>query len=131
MTCTGSCPIRVGRTHSSGPCFLKAHPQVTLAGMEAAQTYNFQRYHYQGIGRYEPAQAYQRGLADLRALSHLIGEAGYVFGANPTSADAGVYGFIANIYYYDIETPLRAFVASQPNLVRHCKAIHAAVMNVT
>jgi hypothetical protein len=29
--------------------------------MEAAQTYNFQRYHYQGIGRYEPAQAYRAG----------------------------------------------------------------------
>jgi len=49
----------------------------------------------------------------------------------PTSTDAGVYGFIANIYYYGIETPLRAFAASQPNLVRHCTAIHAAVMNVT
>jgi hypothetical protein len=95
--------------------------------MEAAQSYNFQRYHYQGIGRYEPAQAYQRGLADLRVLSHLIGETGFLFGAKPTSTDAGVYGFIANIYFYDIETPLRAFVSSQPNLVRHCKAIHAAV----
>jgi hypothetical protein len=65
--------------------FLKTHPQLTLAGMEAS----------------------------------------------PTSTDAGVYGFIANIYYYNIETPLRAFVASQPNLVRHCKAIHAAVSAVT
>jgi glutathione S-transferase len=111
--------------------FLKAHPQLTLAGMEAAQTYNFQRYHYQGIGRYEPAQAYQRGLADLRVLSHLIGESGFLFGANPTSIDAGVYGFIANIYFYEIETPLRTFVASQPNLVRHCKAIHAAVSAAT
>jgi hypothetical protein len=54
-----------------------------------------------------------------------------VFGANPTSTDACVYGFIANIYYYDIATPLRAFVTSQPNLVRHCKAIHAAVTGTT
>jgi glutathione S-transferase len=59
--------------------FLKTHPQLTLAGMEAAQTYNFQRYHYQGIGRYEPAQAYQRGLADLGVLSDLIGETGFLF----------------------------------------------------
>jgi glutathione S-transferase len=111
--------------------FLKAQPRLTLAGMEAAQAYNFQRYHYQGIGRYEPAQAYQRGLADLRVLSHLIGEAGFLFSTEPTSTDAGVYGFIANIYFYDIETPLRAFVASQANLVRHCKAIHATVMQTT
>jgi len=53
---------------------------------------------------------------------------GYVHGAVPTSIDAGIYGFIANIYFYDIDTPLREFVAAQPNLVRHCKAIHAAVM---
>jgi hypothetical protein len=90
-----------------------------------------QRYHYQGIGGYEPAQAYQRGLADLPVLSHLIGETGFLFGANPTSPDAGIYGFIANIYFYDIETPLRDFVASQANFVRHCKAIHAAVSGIT
>ena len=95
--------------------FLKAHPRLTLAGLEAAQAYNFQRYHYQGIGRYEPAQAYQRGLADLRVLSHLIGEAGFLFGASPTSTDAGVYGFIANIYYYDIETPASVLVGFAPN----------------
>ena len=59
------------------------------------------------------------------------GEAGFLFGPNPTSTDAGIYGFIANIYYYDIETPLRAIVVSQPNLVRHCKAIHAAVSGTT
>ena len=41
--------------------FLKAHPRLAVAGMEGAQAYNFQRYHYQGIGRYEPAQAYRAG----------------------------------------------------------------------
>jgi Glutathione S-transferase, C-terminal domain len=46
----------------------------------------------------------------------------------PTSVDAGIYGFIANIYFYDIETPLKQFVASQHNLVRHCRAIHDAVL---
>ena len=32
----------------------------------------------------------------------------------PTSVDAGIYGFIANIYFYDIDTPLKQFVVSQP-----------------
>jgi hypothetical protein len=50
-----------------------------------------------------------------------------VYGPTPTSVDAGIYGFIANIYFYEIETPLKRFVASQPNLVRHCTAIHAAI----
>ena len=51
----------------------------------------------------------------------------YVHGQQPTSVDAGIYGFIANIYFYAIETPLKQFVLSQQNLVRHCTAIHERV----
>jgi glutathione S-transferase len=107
---------------------LETHPSLTAAGMEAAQAYNFERYRYQGIGRYEPAQAYRRGIADLAAVASLIGQDGFVFGPQPVSTDAGIYGFVANIYFYDIDTPLRQFVASHPQLVRHCRAIHAKVM---
>ena len=46
---------------------------------------------------------------------------------HPSSADAGVYGFLANIFFYTIDTPLREFVRTHHNLVRHCEAIHAAV----
>jgi len=35
--------------------------------------------------------------------------------------------FIANIYFYDIDTPLKQYVAAHPNLVRHCQAIHKAL----
>jgi Glutathione S-transferase, C-terminal domain len=57
----------------------------------------------------------------------LIPANGYVHGAKPTSIDAGTYGFIANIHFFPIETPLKAFVTAHPNLVRHCEDIHAAV----
>jgi glutathione S-transferase len=106
---------------------LAAHPSLTAQGMEAAQTFNFQRYHYQGIGRYEPQDVYKRGIADLAAVASLIGERGFLFGPQPTSIDAGIYGFVANIYFYEIDTPLKQFVVSHPNLVRHCNAIHEAV----
>ena len=53
---------------------------------------------------------------------------GYVHGPKPTSIDAGIYGFLANIYFFDIDTPLKQFVTSQQNLVRHSLAIHEAVM---
>jgi glutathione S-transferase len=107
---------------------LTTHPQIAPAGLDAAREYNRQRYYYQGIGRYEPDAAYARGLADLAVLADMVPAAGYVRGAAPTSVDAGIYGFIANIYFFDIDTPLKAFVVSKPNLVRHCTAIHAAVM---
>ena len=79
------------------------HPGLTEAGLQKAREFNFQRYHFQGIGRYDPDAAYARGLADLQVLSRLLPPSGYVHGAKPTSIDAGIYGFVANIYFYNPE----------------------------
>jgi glutathione S-transferase len=106
---------------------LREHPSLTADGLAKAQAFNFQRYHYQGIGRYDPDAAMARGLADLGALADLVPARGYVHGEEPTAIDAGIYGFIANIYFYDIDTPLRQFVVAHDNLVRHCRAIHEIV----
>lgn len=113
------------------PLFLemlrREHPRLDEAGLRKAQEFNFQRYYYQGIGRYSPTEAYARGLADLRVVANLVSRSQYVHGATPTSIDAAIYGFIANIYFLEIDTPLREFVAAAPPLVRHCTAIHAAM----
>lgn len=107
--------------------FMAQHARIDEAGMNKAREYNAQRYHFQGIGRYPPDQAYARGLVDLQVLADLIPAEGYVHDEKPTSIDAGIYGFIANIHFFPIPTPLRAFVTAHPNLVRHCEAIHALV----
>ena len=107
--------------------FIAQHKQIDAAELNKAREYNAQRYYDQGIGRYTPEQAYARGLADLNALAKLIPAEGYLHGDKPGSIDAGIYGFIANIHFYPIPTPLKQFVSAHPNLVRHCEAIHAAV----
>ena len=107
---------------------LREHPGITSDGLRKAQEFNFQRYYYAGIGRYAPEAAYTRGLADVGVLARLVPAKGYVHRSQPTSIDAGIYGFIANIHFYTIDTPLKRFVATQPNLVRHCLALHQAVM---
>lgn len=103
---------------------LREHPSLRPEDLLKAREFNFQRYHFQGIGRYAPDAAYERGLADLRVLANIIPTGGYVHGQRPTSIDAAIYGFIANIIFYDIDTPLKQFVASQANIVGHCAAIH-------
>jgi glutathione S-transferase len=106
---------------------LREHPSLSAEGLQKAREFNFQRYHYQGIGRFAPAAAYARGVADLQVLAHLVPARSYLRGPQPSTIDAAIYGFIANIYYFRIETPLRQFVCEHPNLVEHCEAIHAAV----
>lgn len=107
---------------------MRQHPALAAADLEKARAFNFQRYHFQGIGRYPPEAAYARGLADLGVLSRLVPAQGFVHGPKPGVVDAAIYGFIANIYFYDIDTPLKDFVVAHDNLVRHCRAIHAKVM---
>src|SRR3954469_25984741 len=53
---------------------LREHPRLTEAGLRKAQEFNLQRYHYQGIGRFDPEAAYARGLADLQVLANLTPE---------------------------------------------------------
>lgn len=107
---------------------VRAHPSLTEEGLAKAREFNLQRYYFQGIGRYAPDAVCARGLADLSVLADLVPAKGYVHGAAPTSVDAGIYGFVANIYFYDIDTPLKQFVSSQQNLIRHCTALHETVM---
>lgn len=107
---------------------LTEHSSLDAAGLDKARQYNLQRYAAQGIGRFQPEAAYARGLADLALLARRVPFEGFVHGLRPTSADAAIYGFLANIHYSPIPTPLKLFLEAQPNLVRHCEAIHGAVM---
>ena len=108
--------------------FRREYPNVTEEGLRKAQDFNALRYHYQGIGRYSPEAAYARGIADLQVLANLVPPTGFLHGPKPSSIDAAIYGFLANIYFYEIATPLLQFVAAHGNLVRHCTAIHAAIV---
>lgn len=105
----------------------REHPQLGEAALLDAKAYNAQRYHFQGIGRYAPDEAMARGVADLKVLADLVRAGAFVHGAHPTSIDAGIYGFIANILYYDIDTPLKRCVEAHPQLAHHCDAIHARI----
>src|SRR5262250_623112 len=51
---------------------LREHPRLTDEDLRKAKEYNSQRYHFQGIGRYEPDAVMARGLADLSVLADLI-----------------------------------------------------------
>ena len=93
--CTGSCPRRGGWTRASGQrsrknaAMLRPWGQSTGDALDAAREHNFKRYHYQGIGRYEPDAVYARGVADLAVLADLLPGRGFLFGSRPRSVDGG------------------------------------------
>ena len=70
----------------------------------------------QGIGRYSPQEVYKKGIQDLKVIETFLSDEGYFFGKDPHTIDACIYGFLANIYYYEIETPLRSFIQKSGKL---------------
>ena len=78
--------------------------------LSKAREYNFKRYHYRGLAAMSPRRYYARGIADLRVLADLVPGSGFLFGVKPSSCDADIYGFTANIYFYEIDTPLKALL---------------------
>ncbi|WP_454782126.1 glutathione S-transferase family protein [Legionella sp. WA2022007384] len=94
--------------------FLKQHSELSEASLEQVRKYNIEKYHYQGIGRYSTTEIYQSGIDDLQAILYLLGDKNYLFGNKVHTVDACCYGFLANILYFEIETPLKDFIVQTP-----------------
>lgn len=72
-----------------------------------------------GIGVHSRDEIYMLGRADLQALGDSLGGRSFLFGEQPTLADATMFGLLVNIVGPDIESPLKTAALAHPNLVAH------------
>ncbi len=77
----------------------------------------------QGLGRLDRDTIYARGHADLTAIANLLGDRPFFLGEQLTTIDAIVHGFLANILYVPIETPLKRDAQRFDNLTAWCDAM--------
>lgn len=94
--------------------FLTQLHELSEITLEKVRQYNIEKYHYQGIGRYSKEEIYQSGVADLESLVFHLDNNLFLFGEKVHSLDACCYGFLANILYFEIETPLKDFITQTP-----------------
>jgi len=103
--------------------FLRRFPEVSASDLEQPRNYNKEKYQVQGIGRYEQEDVYQAGIDDLEAIAFFLGKQDFIFGSKIHSLDACIYGFLANIYYFEIDTPLKQYLESTKTLAPYCERI--------
>ncbi len=96
--------------------FLKQPLNLSDSTLEQIRKFNIEKYHYQGIGRYSLQEVYQAGLDDLKIINTFLGTNDFLFGETIHVVDACCYGFLANIFYFDINTPLRDFMCETKTL---------------
>jgi glutathione S-transferase len=76
----------------------------------------------QGIGRGDREQIFAAGCADVDAIAGALGDGEFFFG-EPSSTDALVYGFLANILAARVSDPLTEAIRAHENLVDFCTRI--------
>ena len=96
--------------------FLKQVPQLTDEKLEQIKSYNKQKYQYQGVGKYTVNAIYEAGIADLLSIGNLLQNKPFLFGKQIKAIDACCYGFLANIFYFEIDTPLKKCINAHPHL---------------
>ena len=90
--------------------FLRCVPQAPKDILENARSHNKKKYYLQGIGRYSVSAVYESGVKNLQALETFLGDNQYMFGSSMYGIDVCCYAFLANIYYFKIDTPLKKFI---------------------
>jgi glutathione S-transferase len=78
-----------------------------------------------GLGRHSEEEINRRAAQDLAALGEHLNVKPYFMGDKPTSIDATIYAFIANMWEVQIDTPLKAIVGKHKNLVAYCERMRA------
>lgn len=77
----------------------------------------------QGLGRHTPAERLAIAKHDIAAVAAILGDKQYLFGSEPSGADATAFAFIAGVMCPHFETPVRTAAESHPNLVAYVKRI--------
>ena len=82
----------------------------------------------QGTGRHTRDEIYLLGKKDLEAISEILSTKSFLFGDQPTSYDACIYAFLANIIEAPIDSPLKLYLGQQTMLVAYVERMKKITM---
>lgn len=76
--------------------------------------------HGHGIGRHLAEEIYAIGKRDITAAADFLADKAYFLGDAPSSFDATVYAFLANLIWPPVESPLKQHALQYPNVATYC-----------
>ena len=77
----------------------------------------------QGLGRNTEDEIFHLGKQDLGALSDYLADKPFFMGDEPTTLDASAFGFLTNVVWCPIESPLKTHAQGLGNLVALCERV--------
>jgi glutathione S-transferase len=84
----------------------------------------------QGTGLHSRDEVLELARQDVAAYAQVLGDRPYFMGAEPTSLDATMYGFLVNLLGVPWESPEKSDVKRYANLVAYCERMKARYWSV-
>ena len=73
-----------------------------------------------GLARHTPHIIEAKGRADVEALAAFLGDKPFLLGGQPTTADTAVFGLVAPMVYWPMQTPVASYIKSVGTIVSYC-----------
>jgi len=78
-----------------------------------------------GLTRHTPDVIEAKGRADVDALAAFLGDRPFLVGGQPSTADTAVFGQLAPLVYWPMQTPVASHAKSLGNVVSYCDRMRA------
>ncbi|MBB5019987.1 glutathione S-transferase [Chitinivorax tropicus] len=79
----------------------------------------------QGMGHHTPEQIYAFGCKDIDAVVAFLGDKPFFMGNQPCTLDATVFGFLANLLWTPVKSPVIDHARQYPQLNAYCHRMWA------
>jgi glutathione S-transferase len=122
--------------HPAGASFMqqslgsKMSPVLGPVLFKALQSHMRKQLYARGIGRHPPEVIAVKGRADIDALAHFLLDRGFLVAERPCTADASVFGLLAPMLYWPMQTPVASHIKSLSAIVAYCDRMRQRCFNV-
>ena len=108
--------------HPAGAAYMKASMAAKMPPVVGPVVFNMMRSHMRkqlharGLARHSPEIIKAKGCADVDALATFLGDRDYLVADRATSFDAAVFGLLAPMIYWPMQTPVAQHARSVPSI---------------
>lgn len=112
--------------HRAGAEYMRSSLSAKLPPIIGPAVFSMLRFHFRrqlharGIARFPPEVIEAKGRADVDALADFLGDRPFLLAEQPSTADTAVFGQLAPMAYWAMETPVASYVKSVRNIVDYC-----------
>ncbi|WP_194164613.1 glutathione S-transferase family protein [Microvirga thermotolerans] len=108
--------------HPAGAAYMKTSLEAKMPPVIGTLVFTMLRsrmrkqLHARGLARHSPEIIRMKGCADVDALAIFLGDRPYLVADRATSFDAAVFGLLAPMVYWPMDTPVAQHVRSVPTI---------------